>query len=568
MINVLFYHANNPENSENNRAYLNTAALYLKTYLDINHPEEALQVNWLLPQQDSLEDADLVKLCNDNNVTLLCTSHYIWSNDILIPQLKRIRDQISATVVAGGPSISVHVEDDFFEKYPFIDYAVYGAGEKAFADIIISLVHEKKLIAFNCSNLAYLDKERNKTVLTKYEYVPVLNKSPFVSNRELFTAMVRQIQDRGLEVALPFAMTRGCPYACTFCDWNAGLSNKVSRTKAGYKADIDLFAELKINVLYLADANVGQYDDDIAMIEYMGRMNLEKRANFKVEGNLSKLKKENNLKIMHLMVNGELIDRFGLIISVQDINKQVLDNIDRPDVTWEVHRAMIRELASFYPYYVAKLQLIQGLPGQTLESWRDTLRTVTKERVIAYIFTNEVLPTSPAALDPTYQERFQFTYSHALRFTKRKQKHQTYRGTFPASCVSFTQEEFVKMNMLSQVYLLAMVLRVFFDDFENIDVEYIVDTVTATENFKRLEKNLYNNWINGDKFIYTINFDSEQDLVPGDAMIEHIKSWLPSRDMQRILARAMGTTELQKRLFQTIKQSNFTVIDSFLNNYY
>lgn len=569
MINVLFYHANNPENGNNNRFYLNTAALYLKTYLDLNHPEEAKQVHWLLPQQEYINDEKLIQLCNDNNVTLLCTSHYIWSHDILIPQLERIKDKISAKIVAGGPSIDVHVNKNFFNKYPFIDYSIYGAGEKAFADLIINMLTNKKLIAFNTSNIAYYDKDRQKTIIAKFEYVPALSISPYVNNKEMFAQMVKHGQNLGYNVAVPFAMTRGCPYACTFCDWNAGLSNKVSRTKAGYEADIDLFAELKIQTLYLADANIGQWDDDINMIAYMAKKNIEENAGFQVEGNLSKLKKKNNLKIYHLMAQGKLINKYGFIFSVQDVNKQVLDNIDRPDVTWEVHKEMIHELFESYPDYVVKLQLIQGLPGQTLESWRETLRTVSKERVIAYIFVNELLATSPAALDPEYKKKYNFKYSTAERFTPRKTGHSFYRGMIPESCMSFTQFDFVKMVCLSQIYLLVMVIRTFFEDYINIDNEFIVDKILETKNYNNLINNLYTNWKEHDKFYYTINFDGQPELVAGDAMADHIPHWINSKEMQKILLLGAKTNDIKKKMFRLFANSgDMKELNFLLDNYY
>jgi tRNA A37 methylthiotransferase MiaB len=568
MINVLFYHANNPEDGDNNRFYLNTAALYLKTYLDLNHAEESKQVNWLLPQQEYISDDRLIQMCNDNNVHLLCTSHYIWSHDLLIPQLERVKEKISAKIVVGGPSVDVHVNEQFFQRYPFVDYAIYGAGEKAFADLIVSILSNKKIIAFNTSNISYFNEDQNKTIIAKFEYVPALTVSPYVSNKEMFSQMVKYGQDLGHNVVVPFAMTRGCPYACTFCDWNAGLSNKVSRTKAGYEADIDLFVELKVKTLYLADANIGQWDDDINMIAYMAKKNIEEDAGLQVEGNLSKLKKKNNLKIYHLMAQGKLINKYGFIFSVQDINRQVLENINRPDVTWEVHREMIHELYDHYPEYVGKLQLISGLPGQTISSWRETLSTIAKERVIAYIFINEVLPTSPAALDPSYQEKYNFTYSNAERYTPRKSGLKFYRGTIPKSCFSFTQYEFVQMVSLSQIYLLIMAMRTFFEDYYNIDVELIVDKILETESYKNLINNLYTNWQN-DKFYYTINIDGTPEIIAGDALADHIAFWISSKEIQKIFLIGAKTSELRKKMYHFFNNpTGINELNFLLDNYY
>jgi tRNA A37 methylthiotransferase MiaB len=568
MINVLFYHANNPEDGDNNRFYLNTAALYLKTYLDLNHAEESKQVNWLLPQQEYISDDRLIQMCNDNNVHLLCTSHYIWSHDLLIPQLERVKEKISAKIVVGGPSVDVHVNEQFFQRYPFVDYAIYGAGEKAFADLIVSILSNKKIIAFNTSNISYFNEDQNKTIIAKFEYVPALTVSPYVSNKEMFSQMVKYGQDLGHNVVVPFAMTRGCPYACTFCDWNAGLSNKVSRTKAGYEADIDLFVELKVKTLYLADANIGQWDDDINMIAYMAKKNIEEDAGLQVEGNLSKLKKKNNLKIYHLMAQGKLINKYGFIFSVQDINRQVLENINRPDVTWEVHREMIHELYDHYPEYVGKLQLISGLPGQTISSWRETLSTIAKERVIAYIFINEVLPTSPAALDPSYQEKYNFTYSNAERYTPRKSGLKFYRGTIPKSCFSFTQYEFVQMVSLSQIYLLIMAMRTFFEDYYNIDVELIVDKILETKSYKNLINNLYTNWQN-DKFYYTINIDGTPEIIAGDALADHIAFWISSKEIQKIFLIGAKTSELRKKMYHFFNNpTGISELNFLLDNYY
>jgi hypothetical protein len=76
--------------------------------------------------------------------------------------------------------------------------------------------------------------------------------------------------------------------------------------------------------LYLADANFGQYEEDISLAEYLVYKNLNENAGFTIESNPSKLKKDNNLKIYHLFAKGNLISKhWGFTFSVQDINSEV-----------------------------------------------------------------------------------------------------------------------------------------------------------------------------------------------------------------------------------------------------
>ncbi len=513
MLKVLFYHANDslePKDKEKKILYLGIASLYLKTHIDINHPDLAKQIDWMLPIQHRLSDQDLIDVCNTQQPDLICSSHYIWNHSILMEQLSRIRNKISKDIkiVAGGPSIDVNIDPDFFTKYSFIDYALYGSAENSFADLINSLLTKKQLIAFNTSNIAWFDKNKNKTIVAEFKYVPHSTVSPFLHCEEMFSAMVKHEQDNDVSVVIPYELTRGCPYSCTFCDWNSGLSNKVSRRKGSYQLEIDLFQKLKINNLYLADANVGQYQEDIDMIEYLGNKNINENTNFKIDGNFSKLRKENNLKIYHILAKSNLVsDYAGFTISVQDINATVLKNIDRPDVGWDEHLRIINELKESYPTKNSKVQLIQGLPGQTPDSWRDTLSEVTKHSLLLQPFISELLPASPAARDNIYHEKFKFAYSSSERYFE----GHTFRGVFPESCVSFDQRDFVKMTILTHFY--ATLANIKSQIEEKFDLEAAVDSFLSSNNYRALENNLYDNWTRHDKFYFTINIDMTQQVL-------------------------------------------------------
>jgi hypothetical protein len=552
-LKILFYHAGNHRHS----AWLYPAALQLKTYIDLFYQDVADQLEWLIPIQHEVSDDELIRHIERTDTDILCTSHYLWNHAFLTAQLSRIRPKLKHTikVVAGGPSIDINNNHSFFEQYPYIDYAVYSAGEQAFADIMDHLVTKKPMIAFNTSNCGWKNHNTGNTVVADYKFVKMIETSPFVHNKELFSAMAADAKKKNASVWLPYTLTRGCPYSCTFCDWNSGLGNKVSRRKNTYQQEIDLFQQLGITNIYLSDANVGQYTEDIDMIDYFAQKNLKENARFHVGGNFSKLKKENNLKIFNIMARGRLVSK-TLNFSVQDINQQVLDNINRPDVGWETHVAMADELREKYPHLIVKAQLIYGLPGQTPTTWRHTLDQVTQQNILPVIFLNEPLPASPAIYDPEYQRKFQYDYVYSNRIIG-----GIYSSKIPKKSSSFDQQDLVQMNLLSAMYLSLSAINFALreHDSQPLNITQIVDEFLTSVHYKNLYNNLYHNWTVDNNFYYTVDFSGNPtqiaDLILGFELAEdvsflkYISTFLSIDDRRRFLKMAVKS-QFQKMIHE------------------
>jgi tRNA A37 methylthiotransferase MiaB len=551
-LKILFYHAGG------HTAWLYPAALQLKTYIDLFYQDIADQLEWLIPIQQEVTDEELINHIEQTSTDVLCTSHYLWNHVSLTSQISRVRKKLkhSIKVVAGGPSIDVNNNRDFFDQHPDIDYAVYGAGEQAFADIVNHLVFEKPMIAFNTSNCAWRNNKTGKPIVADYKFVKMIETSPFIHNELLFEAMVKDAKKKNVPVWLPYTLTRGCPYSCTFCDWNSGLGNKVSRRKNTYQQEIDLFQKLGVTNIYLSDANVGQYTEDVEMIEYFAQKNLNENVRFHVGGNFSKLKKENNLKIFHIMAQGRLVDK-TINFSIQDTNEEILKNIDRPDVGWDVHLSMANELREHYPHLIVKAQLIYGLPGQTPKSWRQTLEQVTRENILPVIFLNEPLPASPARYDPVYQQKFQYEYIHSIRIMNEK-----YSSLMPKHSNAFTQADIVQMNLLNAIYfaITTINLALIENNLKTLDIPHVVDNFLTTPNYQRLYNNLYHNWTVDNNFYYTINFKGDSEEIPDLALamrflsdysfMRYITTLIPV-DQQREFSKLSVTSEFYK-LLETI----------------
>ena len=490
------------------QGWIKVNVLVFKTFIDTLYPDLAEKLEWLLPIQDAMTDEGLIRHIKQNNVDILCTSHYLWNHDFLTNQLSRIKSKLTLrAVIAGGPSIDVNNNQGFFDQHPYIDYAVYGAGEQAFADIVSHLVLETPMIAFNTSNCAWKHGQTGKTTVADYKFVKMLETSPFVHNAELFGRMVENAKKTNvtnIDEWVPYTLTRGCPYACTFCDWNSGLGNKVSRRKNTYRQEIDLFQKLGLKNIYLSDANVGQYDEDVDMVMYFAEKNLNENAGFRISGNYSKLKKENNLKMFNIMAESGLV-QYTFNFAVQDINEQVLKNIDRPDVGWDVHVAMADELREKHPHLIVKTQLICGLPGQTVESWQETMQEILANNMLPVWFINEPLPASPAMYDPEYQKKWQFEYDKAVR---KDFQEKYYVGIVPKKCISFDQHDLTQMIVLSGISEAISIinLAVIQHSGSRLDTKFIIDNLLLSEGYRILCDNLYKNWTNEQKFYFTQDF--------------------------------------------------------------
>ena len=575
-LKILMYHGNDAAmgtTAEKIPLYLGLAALYLKTYIDTERKEIANQLEWQLPIQELLSDEELLNEIINNDIDLLCTSHYVWNNDNLLNQLTRIYSKLprKVKIIIGGPSMNAHKDPNFFEKYPFVTYGIYGAGEHAFADVIESILNETKLITFNTSNMVYFDSEQNKVKKAEYKYVRQLNTSPYLHCADMLEQLVRKYEQR-YTVITNYELTRGCPYSCTFCDWNSGFDNKVSRRKNTYQQEIDLFHKIKLTRIFLADANVGQYEEDVKMIEYMMNKNINENAGFTIDGNFSKLRKENNMKIFRLLAKGKGVTRGGFTLSVQDVNKNVLKNTNRPDVGWEVHEKMIYDLRKEFPDISSRIQLIQGLPSQTLESWRETLSVVSKVGSALNIFINELLDNSPAGRDDEYKTKYKTVYSKSQRLVSAGTNERTaenkfyYRGNFAAESVTYTKEDVMKMTMLSYFYSAICYLRITLSkDNIQFDIERIVDDFLESKNYSQLLNNLRDNWVNHDKYVFNIGFSTEyiwdHEYAACRAGIDSVQ-WTANADFLKFCLKYHPENVRNKILSKYVNQEyNYVMLD-------
>jgi len=386
---------------------LNTTPLYLNSWLKRYHSHLWEKIQWKKIQYKKIENQErLLQEILFHDIDILCIGAYIWNKDHILDLINGIKSKISKDliVVIGGPSSNPNSDPDLMQKNVDIDFAVYGQGEHAFAEILEKIFNQKKLNALTSNNLAWRDAV-NKIKVGTFQWLKNKDISPYLESAELLEQIIKDPEYKYATFLFPYESSWGCQYNCSFCDWSSGLTHKVYHRSFDIEQEIDLLGRLGLVNIYLADANFGQHRQDLQIAETMARFKKEKNYQFKIwSNNWSKLNKKNNFKIIETMIESDLF-RNDIKIPVQDTNQLVLANIDRPDVSWVYHRQLIEETQKKYPTAKFKMELIQGLPGQTRDTWEQTLIDVYPFDILVHPWV--ILPNSPAGYDHEYRKKFQ-----------------------------------------------------------------------------------------------------------------------------------------------------------------
>jgi hypothetical protein len=155
--------------------------------------------------------------------------------------------------------------------------------------------------------------------------------------------------------------------------------------------------------LHVSDANFGQHQQDLEIARTMARLKREKGYDFFIrDTNLSKTKKSQAFQALEILLEAAIVKKAKF--AVQDTRSEILANVDRPDVPWPEHKGYIQAIQDRFPHVDCEIELIIGLPGQTRESWQQTLIDVEDFVVTCYPWM--LLPNAPVGYDKDYREKF------------------------------------------------------------------------------------------------------------------------------------------------------------------
>lgn len=425
-----------------------------KTYTPINyilrlgHKLYGKSINkyeWLLPAvifSDSSAETlkqdieNIIHEIKSNSIDVIAISVYVWNRLIYKLLCTKIKNECpGVTIIAGGPDLDAHLDTNFFAKNPWIDWVIYGEGEIAFTRLLDHLAgFESNLInTVESSGTIYpYEVFNDKHFLSYSPYITF--KDDFSKSYYEYKKMLKDANKNSgaqQKTSLAWETTKGCPYSCTFCDWNQGLHNKVrswsipikstQKSKPTWQSELELFTKLGIKDIWWTNPNVGMGTYDKEIVDFWCQLP-QKHIEFPKLGmaQLSKTKKRQAFELYDKLLSNGIIDH--LKFDVQDLDSIVLENIDRPDMPWAEHKLLIKELINKYPtlvqfprvnilniFNVSHINFIWGLPGQTIEHWNFNFLETTRDlKIAANHFLFEILPAAPVA-NKEYQEKYKIT---------------------------------------------------------------------------------------------------------------------------------------------------------------
>lgn len=330
-------------------------------------PEVSCQwdLDQLVWKRDDIEQA-AQRLAQNH---LVGFSTYIWNrhyNYALAKRIKEINPQV--VTIFGGPEPPI-TDPDIFLKHPYIDLVSINEGEITFSKIFQA--YDTRSWSTVPGLLINQSGVVKKTGPAERIQDLAMLPSPYLTG--LFDDIVKNNQ--GYSWNATIETNRGCPYQCTFCDWGSLTYNKVKQFPLDrVYAEVDWIAD-NADFMYVADANFGIFvERDRNIVEHIIKSQKRTGNRYMFFTNWAKNQKAEVFEMINRLTSETGCVVNGLSVSVQTMTAGVLDIIKRKNLN-QHKLSEIFELGqkTNTPVYT---ELILGLPGETLTSWKHSLYQV------------------------------------------------------------------------------------------------------------------------------------------------------------------------------------------------
>jgi uncharacterized protein with von Willebrand factor type A (vWA) domain/radical SAM superfamily enzyme YgiQ (UPF0313 family) len=269
-----------------------------------------------------------------NDYSFIALSAYTWSENIVNTFVKIIRPVFAGKIIVGGYEITALNHDQLLKKYPKVDYYVQGYAEKSLEAIFRNTAKEN-----------------------------ILNKP--IDNNDLVSPYLSGVLPLHTK-KIYWESKRGCPYHCDFCEWGNAGNWKIQRIdKDRIQKEITLFKQNNIQCINILDPTFLLNEEDIVVLK-----NLLEIPNCEIHLQVHFAPIKGELKKQFLDLCQKYKDRIFLEFGLQTIHKEEMEVLNRKNDIAHI-TSIMKELNTRKINY--EISIIFGIPGQTIESFKDTI---------------------------------------------------------------------------------------------------------------------------------------------------------------------------------------------------
>ncbi|MCA9668246.1 MAG: radical SAM protein, partial [Myxococcales bacterium] len=380
-------------------------------------------------------------------------SNYLWTEQGNLRVSERVKQiEPGCVTIFGGPSTPKYPGKDeaYLARHEHIDIAVRGEGETGLRETLrhlLPFVEDEHADGFEAlrdvAGITFVSRDGSRRALrspSERALIADLDALPspyltgfFDRHGWAFDAAGWKARGPSAIRSLVLETNRGCPYGCTFCDWGSLILQKIRRFSMQRIADeIAWMASRRVEGLWVADANFGILPRDVEIARLIADARRDHGYPKQVITNYAKNGAERLPEIFRIWMDAGVA--FSPVISIQTTDEQTLAVIHRANIKTSKYMELSRAYRELD--LSVEVQLMLGLPGATIESWKSDLQFFFDRFQQPQIFVTVVLPNSPMA-SPEY------VAEHRIEVDE--------RGNLVA-CSSFSRDDYRRLCQLTAAF--------------------------------------------------------------------------------------------------------------------
>ncbi|MBC8492859.1 MAG: cobalamin B12-binding domain-containing protein [Chloroflexi bacterium] len=306
---------------------------------------------------------------------IIAFSTYVWNIDTMETASRELKKYLTTPIVFGGPG-SGYQGAEILSDNGSVDVVVAGEGESALLRLCYAFSKRNSRSLSDIPNIYF--REEGRIVETRHGHVEPLEEYSYHLDVTGWEGCAR----------VCYETSRGCVMQCKFCLWHKEGGNRIRcYPMEKVKGDLDRLMNIEsMRMVEFVDADLFMKPKRaLAILEHFATLN-----NCREQRGLPRayILLETNPELMNDEVIGELANHDRILdFGLQTIDETVSTKLGRPfqrsRYFGKVEKVVTLKSRRFSEHMV---EVIYGLPGETLEGFRRTVAYVLDLDYLVYIW--------------------------------------------------------------------------------------------------------------------------------------------------------------------------------------